>query len=79
MAIVSEGIELVAKNGTKSFVWNYFGLIPDRNGRASDERSPVRKICRIPVPEKSGNTSNLLSHLRNNHSRAYTSQAINGK
>ena len=62
----------MAKNGTKSFVWNYFGLIPDQNGRASDERSPVCKICRIPVPAKSGNTSNLLSHLKNNHSRAYT-------
>ena len=53
MAIVSEDIELVAKNGTKSFFWNYFGLIPDQNGRASDERSPVCKICRIPVPAKS--------------------------
>ena len=72
MATVSEGIELVAKNRTKSFVWNYFGLIPDQNRRASDERSPVCKICRIPVPAKSGNTSDLLSHLKNNHSRAYT-------
>ena len=70
-ALVSADVELVAKNGTKSVVWKYFGLVPDDNGKGSNENRPICRICRLPVRTKSGNTSNLLSHIKNKHPKAH--------
>ena len=53
--------EIIPKPGTKSEVWQYFGLLKGPNGQAID------KLCRKKVLAKSGNTSNLKAHLKNNH------------
>ena len=69
MAAVGE--QLTEMNGTKSPVLNYFGLLTYENGRGVEPDSPVCKICHTQVRAKSGNTSNLLSHLKNKHMCVY--------
>ena len=64
--------QLLPKPGTKSVVWDYFGLEQDKNGRAIDDGTVICRTCRRRVVAKHGNTSNLLSHLRSNHSRLYS-------
>lgn len=64
--------ELVPKPGTKSELWNYFGLKKDSNGKAVDDGSVYCKICRRKVLAKSGNTSNLKAHLRNDHKTVHS-------
>ena len=62
---------LVEKNGTKSLIWNHFGLLSDQEGKRMQPENPVCRICHNCVRAKNGNTSNLLSHLRNKHARHY--------
>ena len=52
-----------------SIVWDYFGLRSDNEGRALTEKEsvPVCRVCLKEVPAKSGNTSNMLVHLREHH------------
>ena len=59
--------EIIPKPGTKSEVWQYFGLLKGPNGQAIDDGSAYCKLCRKKVLAKSGNTSNLKAHLKNNH------------
>ena len=61
-------VELVNKTVTKSVAWDYFGLEKGADGRVGDDGSA---ICRKRVLAKHGNTSNLFSHLKNNHSTVY--------
>ena len=65
---------LVKKANTISVVWNYFGLKADREGCpiVKECGSPVCKVCGKVVPAKGGSTSNLPTHLRNNHPDKYT-------
>ena len=60
---------LVKKPNTISVVWNYFGLKADSEGRpiVKECGSPVCKVCGKVVPAKGGNTSNLITHLRDHH------------
>ena len=53
--------------GTKSAIWEYFGLKKDREGKLIDDGRVFCNICSRSVSAKSGNTSNLMSHLKNNH------------
>ena len=64
--------QLLPKPGTKCVVWDYFGLEQDKNGRAIDDGTVICRTCRRRVVAKHGNTSNLLSYLRTNHSRLYS-------
>ena len=50
MAAVGE--QLTEKYGTKSSVWNYFGLLTDENGRGVHPDNPVCKICHTQVRAK---------------------------
>ena len=59
--------EVASKSGTKSLVWDYFGLQLDADGKPVDDGSAVCRSCRKRVLAKHGNTSNLLAHLRTNH------------
>ena len=61
---------LVPKPGTKSLVWGYFGL--KAQGKAIDDGRVVCRSCQHSVVAKNGNTSNLISHLKVNHSRIYS-------
>ena len=64
--------ELVSKPGAKkSSVWEYFGFEADDEGKPVNEDRPICKKCSRTVATKSGNTSNLLSHLRNAHPEVY--------
>ena len=65
---------LVKKPNTISVVWNYFGLKADSEGRpiVKECGSPVCKVCGKVVPAKGGNTSNLITHLRDHHPDKYS-------
>ena len=62
---------IVSKPGTKSVVWEYFGVW-SKNGKVIDNGIAVCRSCRRNVVAKHGNTSNLLSHLRTNHCKLYS-------
>ena len=58
---------------TKSVVWQYFGLEADEKNipKQELEDQPVCRKCYKRVRAKHGNTSNLLSHFRDNHPDEY--------
>ena len=58
--------KLVSKSGTKSVVWDFFGLELGKDGKPVDDGSAICRSCRKRVLAKHGNTSNLLAHLRTN-------------
>ena len=63
--------ELIAKSGTKSIVWDYFGLERGPDGKPIDDGNVVCRTCRRRVMARHSNTSNLLSHLRTNHAKIH--------
>ena len=62
----------MTKPGTKSIVWDYFGLRKDPEGKPIDDGHVVCCSCLRLVVVKHGNTSNLVAHLRVNHSRIHS-------
>ena len=48
---------------------NYFGLKANEHGiiLPEEEERPICRTCKKAVPAKGGNTSNLLTHLRDHH------------
>lgn len=64
-------IILKDKRNTTAKVWKYFGLRVDENGKVRDVDNPVCRLCYTPVSAKNGNTSNLYSHLMNQHPEQY--------
>ena len=66
--------ELITKPGTKSCIWCHFGMKPQQHGkpgRVTEPDKPICKLCFVPVSAKYGNTTNLFSHLKNQHLEAY--------
>ncbi|KAL2097669.1 hypothetical protein ACEWY4_006876 [Coilia grayii] len=51
----------------KSEVWAYFGFAKDVTGQLIEDNSPICKTCGKKVAAKGGNTTNLMSHLRDRH------------
>lgn len=68
---MAERPDLVRKPGSKSCVWNYFGLEKGTNGEAIDTGHAICRTCFRKVAAKSGNTTNLLAHLRSSHTKLY--------
>ena len=64
-------MELVEKPGCKSEVWKYFGLKCDEEKRPVMDGYAFCRECKNKVAARSGNTSNLIAHLRNNHPTIY--------
>ena len=62
---------LLPKLGTKSSIWCYFGLRED-GGKAVDDGKVVCRLCYRSVMAKSGNTSNIMAHIRNNQKAIYS-------
>ena len=64
---------LIKKKNTKSAAWNFFGIEADEHGVSipSQEHRPICRICYKSVPCKTGNTTNLFTHLRERHPDAY--------
>ncbi|KAJ8354692.1 hypothetical protein SKAU_G00222590 [Synaphobranchus kaupii] len=58
---------LVSKKGVNSPIWKLFGFIGDENGQPVDKDAPTCKLCMKSVAARGGNTSNLRTHLINNH------------
>jgi len=46
-------------------------LAKGADGRAVDDGTAICRLCLKRVLAKHGNTSNLFSHLKNNHLKAY--------
>ena len=65
----TRGNELLPKVGAKSPVWTYFGM-EAQSGESGDK--VICRECRCTVSAKNGNTSNLFSHLKNNHPKLYS-------
>ncbi|XP_076849420.1 E3 SUMO-protein ligase ZBED1-like [Brachyhypopomus gauderio] len=63
----SESKELVPRRGSTSLVWRWFGF--EKNDVVQD--NVICKICRKSVTVKQSSTTNLIHHLRYNHSKEY--------
>ena len=63
--------ELVVMSGTKSVVWDNFGLECRTDGKVVKDSSTTCQTCRKRVLAKHGNTSNLLAHLKMSHPSIY--------
>ena len=73
----AEGANLARKKHAKSVVWDYFGIrvgedglpVPGEDGLPvpGEEQKPVCRSCGKVVLAKGGNTTNLLTHLRDHH------------
>ena len=69
---------LLRKANTISLIWNYtymyFWLKTDPKGCSIVKECglPVCKVCGKVIPAKGGNTSNVLTHLRDHHPEKYT-------
>ena len=57
-------VQIVDKRGTAtSIVWKYYGY-----GKNDTKQTlPICKLCKKTVPSKTGNTSNLMFHLKSKH------------
>ena len=64
-------MELVDKPGSKSAVWKFFGLKCDEEERPIIDGHVFCQRCKSKVAARSGNTSNLIAHLWNNHPTIY--------
>ncbi len=71
LVVMAERPDLVRKPGSKSCVWNYFGLEKGTSGEVTDTGHAVCRTCFRKVAAKNGNTTNLLSHLRSTHTKLY--------
>ena len=73
MATSLSKLNLVTKRNAKSVVWQYFILEADEKNipKQEVEDQPVCRKCYKRVRAKHGNTSNLLSHLCDNHPDEY--------
>ena len=67
-----DGVSLLPKSNSKSAVWQYFGLKADETGKPISDGTATCKVCKRTVTAKNGNTSNLRSHLKNNHKVLFT-------
>ena len=60
---------LTRKKNAKSVVWDYFGIHVGEDGLPvpGEEQKAVCRSCGKAVLAKGGNTTNLLTHLRDHH------------
>jgi BED zinc finger len=63
--------KLVKKLNSTSKIWNFFGFDSDTRGYPIDNGKPKCRSCLREISCKSGNTSNLLKHLRHVHPKLY--------
>ena len=68
-------MELLDRPGSKSTVWKYFGLKSDEEKRPVIDGYAFCRECKSKVAARSGNTSNLITHLPNNHPTIYAAFA----
>ena len=66
-AVVNLIARSVPKPGSKSTIWEYFSYKQDGDGKLIEDDGIFCNICHRSVSAKSGNTSNLMSQLKNSH------------
>ncbi|XP_013860010.1 zinc finger BED domain-containing protein 1, partial [Austrofundulus limnaeus] len=59
--------ELVAKRGSSSVIWNWFGF----KQADTEQKVVLCKVCRQTVTSKDSNTTNLFHHLKHKHKPEY--------
>jgi len=71
-------VNLVKKPKATSVVWNYFRLEANENSipKVDKEQKPLYRKSKRSVPAKGGNTSNLMSHLKEHYSDLYVCTKI---
>ena len=76
--LVRCGISVVKKRNTTSVVWDYFGLRanPDGSVVQGEANYPMCRSRVKSVPAKGGNTTNLLTHLRDHHPDLYAEASM---
>ena len=76
--LVHCSISVVKKQNTASVVWDYFGLRanPDGSVVRGEANYPACRPCGKSVPAKGGNTTNLLTHLRDHHPDLYAEASL---
>ena len=62
---------LASKPGTKSIVWDYFGVKKGSNRETVDNGTAIYRSCRKFVITKHRNSWNLLSQLRIHHGKLF--------
>ena len=73
---ISNMNELYEKRGTTLQVWSFFGL---KSKEDKDNENVVCRLCRKSVLARGGNTSNLVSHLKNHHPNEHCTSIKGGK
>ena len=65
---------LVCKLNTKSVVWFYFSIKAGEDGvpLRNEMDKPICTLCKLIVPVKRSNTTNLFKHLQEHHAKVYT-------
>ncbi|KAK0152104.1 hypothetical protein N1851_006515 [Merluccius polli] len=63
----AESEELVAKRGSSSIIWNWFGY--DKSDM--EQTSALCRVCKKTVISKGGNTTNFFHHLKHQHKPEY--------
>ena len=73
----SHGYTLVKKPNTTSKVWMHFSLKGDKDGSPIPKEidKPICHHCHKAVLAKRSNTSNLFSHIQDNHPEIYAKLA----
>ena len=71
--VIATKDSLRSKAGTKSKVWQYFGLEVGENGGVKDPNTPVCRIgsCQVHLKTKHSSISNLYSYLKPHHPNEY--------
>ena len=59
------------KPSSKSTIWEYFSYKQDDDRKLIEDDGFFCNICHRSVSAKSGNTSNLMSHLKNSHKSVF--------
>ena len=77
MKMADSECELLPLSRSKSAIWAFFGF-PAKDGQFIEQdtckrkrKEVICKTCRKEFPY-TGSTTNLISHLRNNHTKEYT-------
>ena len=55
----------------KTFIWKYFGFEPNKTGNPQSKDHPKCRLYQVEIAIKDGNTSNLYSHIKNEHPEKY--------
>ena len=65
---------VLTKPHTTSKVWAHFGLKGDKDGlpELAETEKPICRHCHKAVSAKQSNTTNLFTHLQDNHPEIYT-------